>query len=502
MLAGGVLICLLAWGLRMAVMGGHRLHPDEALYGHWGLLILSGRDPWLTTVPAYKPPLLPYMTFGSLWLLGCDPFVPLQPAAAEWAVRLPGLVAGMITVALTGRLATTLYREALPGLVAALFVALSPFALLFSATGFIDPVMVAFGLAGCVAAAEGRPGWAGVLTGLAFAAKQTGLAWLPLAGGITTLALVRRGTGRRVGALARGVVGFLLVVGLVLVWDRVRVAQGAESFWQAGLAGYGGLRITWASELAPRLQAWGHWIAESLGSPLLAGVLLMGLSLLVLRALRCQDWPALFDLVLIAFGLTYLLVHWLWAFPIWDRYLLPLVPVVGVLAGRLLAQILAWLPLRAPGLPHRRLQWAVLAVVVLCLAAPAADGVAGRLPVGAGEASYDGFDQVAAFLSQLPEGTVLYHHWLGWEHGFYLFDAPLYRAYWPHPAWLARDVEAFGQAEPRYIAFPAWESADRVEAALAEVGYRLQPVLVARAPAGEIRFRVYRIVPSVESGAS
>ncbi|MGD1993954.1 MAG: hypothetical protein PVI59_12240, partial [Anaerolineae bacterium] len=74
LLLGGTLVCLLAWGLRTALMGVHRLHPDEALYGHWGLLILSGRDPWLGTVPAYKPPLLPYVTFGSLWLLGCDPF--------------------------------------------------------------------------------------------------------------------------------------------------------------------------------------------------------------------------------------------------------------------------------------------------------------------------------------------------------------------------------------------------------------------------------------------
>lgn len=503
LLAGEVLICLLAWGLRMAVMGQHRLHPDEALYGHWGLLILSGRDPWLTTVPAYKPPLLPYVTFGSLWLLGCDPFVPLQPAAAEWAVRFPGLVAGMATVALTGRLAAVLYRDALIGLAACLVIALSPFALLFSATGFIDPVMVALGLASCVAAAQNRPGWAGFLAGLAFAAKQTGLAWLPLAGGIAVCSAVRSGKGSRhwTGALGRGAAGFLLTGGLVLAWDQVRLARGAESFWQVGLVGYGGLRITWAWELAPRLQAWGRWLLASLGSPVQAGALLVCGSVLVLRAVRHRDWPALFDLVLIVFGLIYLLVHWLWAFPVWDRYLLPLLPVVAVLAGRGISEAVTWLRRWLPARSRRGIPWVAMAALVLCLAFPAARAVAGDLPVGAGSSSTDGIDQVAAFLSELPKGTVLYHHWLGWEYSFYLFDAPLYRAYWPDPAWLARDVQAFGRAEPRYIVFPAWESSARVEAALAEVGYRLQPELEARA-GGEVRFRVYRIVATTQSRRS
>ena len=503
-LAGGVAVCLLAWGLRLAVVGDHRLYPDEALYGHWGLLILSGRDPWLAAVPAYKPPLIPYVTFGSLWLLGCDPFVPLQPVAAEWAVRLPGLVSGMITVALAGRLAARLYRDELAGLAAAGVVALSPFAILFSATGFIDPVMVALGLAACVAAAEDRPGWVGALAGLAFAAKQTGLAWLPLAGGIALLAASRSDNEpRRLAYLfGRSAAGFLLVMALVLAWDGVRVAQGAESFWQVGVMGYGGLRIAWASELAPRLQAWAGWLQASLGSSIPMGLMVTGIVALVLRAVRRRDWLALFDLLLVAFALTYLLIHWLWAFPVWDRYLLPLVPVVAVLAGRMVSQTVGWLRTRLPGRFARLIQPIVLAALALCLVFPAARAVAGRLPVGAGAASYDGIGEVAAFLSELPEGTVLYHHWLGWEYGFYLFDAPLYRAYWPDPAWLARDVQAFGLAEPRYIVFPAWESSTRAEAALAEVGYRLRPALQARAPGGGVRFRVYHIVPAARQEGS
>ncbi|HIE38105.1 MAG TPA: DUF2029 domain-containing protein, partial [Anaerolineae bacterium] len=475
-LVWGLVFYLLAWGLRAAAVGAHRLHPDEALYGYWGLLVLSGRDPWLATVPVYKPPVLPYLTAGSLALLG----------RSELAVRLPGLAAGLATVGLTGRLAWRMYRDPLASLVAGVVVVLSPFTLLFSATGFTDPLMVALGLAGCVAAAEGRPGWAGLLTGLSFAAKQTGVMWLPMAGFLVVASGVlgsrfavrgRRNGGVSTG-LVRGGVGFLAVLGLVWGWDQVRVLQGADSFWQAGVVGYGGLRMIWSVEWGDRARAWLDWLRYLLGAPLLDGLVVGGAAVLVVRGVRHRDWPALFDLVLIGSCLGYLLIHWLWAFPVWDRYLLPLVPLVGVILGRVVGEAAGgattgvaptgwWVGL------------VVLSVVAVCLAGPAGSAIAGRVPVGAGMAAYDGVEQVMGLMRGLPEGAVLYHHWLGWEYAFYLFGEPLYLAYWPTPTWLARDVRAFGETGTRYVVFPAWESSVRVEAALAEVGYRLEPVLVA-----------------------
>ncbi|MBN1179196.1 MAG: glycosyltransferase family 39 protein, partial [Anaerolineae bacterium] len=338
-----VALYLLAWAARLALMGEHRLHPDEALYGQWGLLIFSGRDPWLVSVPAYKPPLLPYVLSGMLALLGCHPYRPLPIGAAEWAVRLPGLVSGMVTVGLTGRLARQLYRSEAAGRAAALAVALSPFAILFSATGFLDPPMVALGLGGCVAALAGRPGWAGLLVGLSCAAKQTGLVWLPLTF-FFVFARHHRNPKRPSASCLLHHLSFvifhsIIVVGLVGVWDAVRVAQGTQSFWQTGVAGYGGLRLIWPVEVAPRLRAWAAWLPHLLGWPLL-GVAVVGAVGLVIRGVRRRDWPALFDVALVGFCLLYVLVHWLWAFPVWDRYLLPLVPVMGVLTGRVVSWLL------------------------------------------------------------------------------------------------------------------------------------------------------------------
>jgi len=150
------------------------------------------------------------------------------------------------------------------------------------------------------------------------------------------------------------------------------------------------------------------------------------------------------DLLLVAFLLIYFFLHWLWAFPVWDRYLLPLVPVLAILVGRML-NVLAR-GLRFAGHKAQVLSsLIVLCSAFVCLAAPALEGARSHYPVGGDHWAYDGIEKAAAYLQDLPEGAVVYHHWLGWHYTYHLFDAPIYLAYWPTPAWLARDVQAFGR---------------------------------------------------------
>ncbi len=476
-----IALAAVAWALRLLPTWSNRFHPDEALYGYWGLLIGRGRDMWLATVPVYKPPLLPYLIAGAQMLLG----------NSEFATRWPGLTAGMLMVPLTAALARSLYRERAVAAMAAVGAALSPFAILFSTTAFTDPLMVALGLAACVAMARGRAGWAGILAGLACAAKQTGLVWVVLAAGIGMVRLSAQGVGRSAvcGCAFRFAGGSLMVAGLMLAWDAVRATQGAPGFWGMGIAGYGGLRLIWPQELGTRLRGWGDLVGYVFVSPVVNGALLLGLPLLTWHALtrRRYTGEALTDLLLVSFVLVYLLIHWLWAFAVWDRYLLPLVPVLAILLARV------------PGVfANRRSGKAAICCVVLalCLIRPAVNAAHSRYPIGGDHGAYDGIEQVAAFLRELPEGSVVYHHWLGWHYDYYLFDAPVYLAYWPTPAWLARDVQAFGWKEPRYIAFPSWESSDRVAWALASVGYHLVPTLTTTRRDGSRSFTVYRILPN------
>jgi hypothetical protein len=501
---GLVLILLLAWALRLPPIVANRFHADEAWYGYWGLLIGRGLDPWLTGVPVDKPPLLPYLVAGAQVLWG----------SSEFAARFPGLTASLVTVLLAAALARELYRDRWTATVTAIGVALSPFAILFSATAFTDPLMVALGLAACVAANRGRPGWAGLLAGMALATKQTGLVWLPLVivlqiGNtrsripnteyqISNVACRLPSLGSVQFAICHLLFTALCVIGLVYAWDWVRIVQGAESFWRLGVARYGGLRAIWPQEVRSRLRGWVGLVRYLFVSPVVNGMLLMGLPLLVWRGTvhRRYARESLADVFLISFCMIYLLFLWLWAFPVWDRYLLPLVPLLAILLARVSRSLVGWMGIVLGGLQSLmpRLPFAVCHLLLaICLALPAWNGAHSRYPVGGDHGAYDGIDTVAEFVHGLPEGTVVYQHWLGWHHSYYLFDSPVYVAYWPTPAWLAGDVRAFGVREPRYITFPSWESRARVAQALAGVGYGLRPVLTTTRRDGTSSFTVYRI---------
>ena len=185
-----LLICALAFALRLGPLFDNRFHPDEALFSTWALKIAQGQNLLLNGVPVDKPPLLIYLTALSFFIFG----------QSELAARLPNLIASVISVPLvwwlgigtlgngrlgTGRLVggrsddqSTLCQST--RLVPPLLLALSPFAILFAPTAFLDPLMVMLGLASLVAASRGRAGWAGILLSLSFATKVQGLFFLPL----------------------------------------------------------------------------------------------------------------------------------------------------------------------------------------------------------------------------------------------------------------------------------------------------------------------------------
>jgi len=481
-----VVFLLLAWALRLPPLLDNRFHPDEALYGYWGLLIGPGQDPWLVAAPVYKPPLLPYLIAGAQALLGNH----------EFTVRLPGLAAGVLTVPLVAALAHSLYRDRGVAMAAAASVALSPFAILFSATAFTDPLMVVMGLAACVAAARGRPARAGLLAGLALATKQTGLVWLPL------VALVQISNPKIKPRAIPLIIGhWSLVILLVFAWDAMRVTQGAESFWRMGVTGYGGLRLIWPRELWARLRGWAGLMRYIFVSPVVNGALLLGLPLLIWNSIQIPNIKSplsnlgrytresLVDLFLIFFLLIYLFLHWLLAFPVWDRYLLSLVPVLAILLARVLVLLASYIRSTTRNLPL----FIVHCSLLVSLALPAWNASHSRYPVGGDHGAYDGIEKVAAFLRELPAGAVVYQHWLGWQYAYYLFGGPVCLAYWPTPTWLARDVQAFGAGDPRYITFPSWEQSARVKSALAGAGYGLEPVLTTTRRDGTRSFTVYHI---------
>lgn len=482
-------VLMVSMGLRLEPWGQNRFLEDEALYAAWGLQIATGADPMLDGEPVDKPPLYPYVLAASFRLTGSTQ----GGRAAETAARLPSLLASVASVALVYALARALYPgqqdDGLPAL-AALLLALSPFDVLFASTAFTDPLLVALGLGALLAAARGRAGTAGLLAGLAAATKQQGLLFLPL-----VVAAGALGPGLRRGGLLRLGLGFALVAAAVLGWDAARVQR--PGFWQQSLIAYGGLAPVPGEALAERGAAWLQLVGSFWTSPWVNGIAAAVLAAwIILAAAGRAPRPTRMDTVLGLFFLGYLALHWLLTFQVWDRYLLPLVPLAALLVARgvvTLARSLA----RAPGADRRGVGRAGVVAAGLAfavgLAGPLVQATNSGLPVGGDHGAYDGIDALAAAIrAEAPAGSVLYHHWLGYHYRFYLHGAPLRLHWYPDVQDLVHDATVY-RREQRYIAFPSFRDGSAAAEALQAAGMELLPAYETRRRDGTASFRLYRL---------
>jgi 4-amino-4-deoxy-L-arabinose transferase-like glycosyltransferase len=172
-------ILLAGFALRLPLLDRFPFHQDEAIYGYWARY---GRhvDPLFLTVWPDKPPLY-------LWLLGATlDLSGATPAAA----RFLNIAISTLTIAVVAALART-WWNARASVLAALFLALNPFAISFAPTTFTDPLLVLAGMLALLAAARRRHFWAGVWLGVAIMTKQQGLFFIPLVAGFRRVCTAR-----------------------------------------------------------------------------------------------------------------------------------------------------------------------------------------------------------------------------------------------------------------------------------------------------------------------
>lgn len=488
---------LLAASLRWPVLAVNPLHEDEALYSTWALRIADGSDPWLEGVLVDKPPLLPYTVAAFFRAFG-----PSEPVA-----RLPGFLAGLGSVVCLYGVARSCYNRT-TALLAAWLLALSPLHISLSGTAFTDPLLVFWGLAAAWAAAAGSPVWAGLALGLAASTKQHGWLFIPL-----VLALLALGQGKEIRtdlphhprrsqgfgpALLACALAFALPMGLTTWWDAHRWSF-RPSYLDRSLTAYGGLWLADWAALPGRAAAWarlagylGAWPPCNLFLAIAAGLVLL-LALGEVRTARGaiprEAWS---DLVWLAFGLGYLGVHVALNFQPWDRYLLPLAPVASLVGARALGH----LGRRLRQTAHQKRPWTWGAVLLAALGLwwqPAAMAAQSRLPLGADHGAYDGMRTAALWMREnVGSGKPVYHRWLGWHLGYYLYGAPVDHRWYPQAEALA-DL-AF-QSRGGYLVAPSWHPLAAERVALARAGLRLEPALRAWGRVPTCTITVYRIRP-------
>lgn len=439
-----LILLLIAWGIRVAVMGG-RFHVDEALYATHARAASEG-DFMLLAFDVDKPPLSVYLTALSFALLG----------VSEFAARVPNLLASALGLAVVWALARRVYEQDRTAFFAVLLVALSPYDVLFAPTVFAEPQVVLWGLLACWAVTGGRWMWAGTFLALGFATKQSTLFYVPL---VVVLGIVfslddasETHSARAFGGwLLRLALPLLVCVALLMFWDAPRGPE--RSFWALNVAHNMPDRWIRSAEVVPRLVTWGFWLSMFTGSPVLNLILLVlggaGLGFAVQHHSRCR--AALVDLVLVGFALAYLGLLWLRAFNTYDRYVSILLAPLALLAARGIQALLVHLP-RGGGAA------AILFIVVLSVV-PLHAAFKGWVPVGGDKGRVDGIDRVAEFLNTMPAGTQVCYHWLGWELDFYLGPEPPVEMVWyPRPGALAG---ALVPGEWCYLPVPAGAPVER-----------------------------------------
>ncbi|MCS6825852.1 MAG: glycosyltransferase family 39 protein [Caldilinea sp.] len=427
-------IVLAGFGLRLGLLDGFALHPDEAIYAYWALHGLR-IDPLFLQVWPDKPPLF-------LWLLGG--FFKLFDASAA-AARIPNILFSTLSIVLVGALAQRWWGRR-SALIAAAAMALNPFAISFAPTVFTDPLMVMAWLLALCTAAQGRSLWVGFWCGIAIMTKQQGVLLTPAALLLLwetkrrddCVGLSRQASFRCTAAeTLRWLVGLLSVVAPILYWDSLRWAV-APSPWDLGARNAAGFGLAAPETWLPRLLAWAELLRYLFGS---GSAWVVGASILSFSALALfQHRAALRWLpaaLLTIWSVGFLALHLVSTVQVWDRYLLPLAPIVALLtgfgAGGLLERWEVYAKVQAlrRGAEMRQ-GWqaraALLLVTVWLLAgvAPALQAAQGRLPIGGDRGGYTGVEQVAAWLEAQAQNArpVVYHRSLGWHMQFLLF-APL-----------------------------------------------------------------------------
>ncbi len=473
---GKLLLYGLVWFgtyFRIPALFANHYHADEALFSSWARLIAVWRDPLLASQLVDKPPLLFYLQAVFYPLMG----------AVEWASRLPNLIASLLLVPIVAILSWRIYREPAVSLLAALFITISPVAIQVSATAYTDPLLITLLALALLFSAgeEPKPILCGFFFGLAVATKYQAWIYLPLLVGITWLANWNLRFWRR------WLFGVLPILLAVAIWEFAR--SGAPVIWTNQLGNFGGLRLIYSWELVPRFSAWfGLW-QVSIGSPLLLGFFILGVILLLLNSITNHTRAGSFDLLLIIYGLAYLMLHWLLAIPVWDRYLVPLIPLLAILFARSIVSFWHLLRDRPNGrsslkLTHIWLRLApllTLAIIVLIQIPLASSARSGQQPFGGQPTADQGAWQVAEYLAAEPYGTVLYDHWYSWHWQYHLFDKGVYVSWFPHPTALTDDLAAFGDtAGARYIVLPDNDTALPVLRSIANAGFKLQEELQDR----------------------
>ena len=373
------------------------------------------------------------------------------------------------------RLAWHLYRDDGAVILAGLVTAASPYILVYGASAFTDMSLLFWSVVALYCVLNGKNGAAGVALGLAIWSKQQ----VALFAVLVVMSPLARG-GRR-SILIRLALPLCIVGGALLIWDGVR--PETSIFMQAAVNNVPGQMLT---EPASWLERLGEWLGLSvwlLGPPPVTALLLAGAAIGSVRsggAGKVGRETLEFERAALVFIIGFLGAHTVFAFNMYDRYVLLLLPPLILLTAGRLAHLLK-------SVSRGRI---MLYASVALLSASAILSLNEGSPIGEDRSANAGIDVLAAHLNGKPVATVIYDPWLGWELGYYLGQwNDKRRVHYPTAEALVTGALALDEAGDRYLVAPVRQPHEDWLVALREAGFSVE------VDYKRDRFVVYRLRP-------
>lgn len=515
-----IFILLLAVLVRVHALGRDvRFISDEAFYATFARsAVVDGN--WLFSGELDKPPLSLYMGAAAMRLWGVvyddtRGVWDIDPLTGEFAVRMANVFTSILQVAVMFPLMKTLYAAKSKKLTAEapstsgtgkeksptqplksakrgshqrfmsaarlaslpfahvsfapFLMALSPFGIAFAPTAFTDNLMLLCMTLALLCAARGRGLASGAWLAAGFASKPQAILYLPL---ILMIAwALDRLTWRM---MRRFIVAFSIGFALLLLWDALRTKPG--TIWALAAPRTNPGRLIRSNEVLPHLLKYLDFAGWMFGYPLLTALLALTASAAAaVRMQRQRDaLTAVIDVLLLAYLFGYVFFHWLVAFPVYDRYLLPLLPILALLVARGIDWALNGLFFHLKSAAFSRaFLWLVLGGSVGILLFLGAWSVGdGAVPIGGDQGANAGINDLAAYLNAKPFGTIYYNYWLGFELDYYMgYWTDKRRVYYPAPHVLVEDALRNADPLPRYFVAPTSVSVERWLEAMQQAGF-------------------------------
>ena len=476
-----------AWVRFDSLTTNERFHVDEAwfstfsrnatVYGDWMLSGALDKPP----VSIYASALSMHFTASHVDELGVIDVPLIQ---GEFASKLPNTLSGVVLIALVYTLTIHLYHDRVTALVAMLFSAISPYMIAYSASAFTDQLMLVFMVASLVALSRNRLFWVGILLGLSFASKQQALAYLPLLAGMWWLL-----PHRRLSQIKNFALGFGVILALLMLWDQARPETSIFTLMSVnGQPKLDNLFPT-LGDLPDKLGIWwgywgamfGHWLTT--GLVIVAGAIYAVFNFNPTPALLTRRQGVNYQVyryhaLLLAYCLLFMLVYGVLNFNTFNRYLLPIIPLLGITGAK--GIVWMWRKQTPPlnPLPASRegtfapvesgqlvsiqqstskrynanisnmLRYLAILIFTLIIVI----NLSTHLDIGRDVDNPDGIMALAEFINDKPLGTIVYDHWLGWEMGYYLGAWTDKRSvYYPDAQIFGEDAPLNPDRAPRYF---------------------------------------------------